>query len=76
MNTHQTVFFSGAVALGLVATVFAATPAKPQAAAIDLPRVVIVGHKMAPEQALPRVVVMGHKDATLIASNAKIAPRA
>jgi hypothetical protein len=77
MNTHQTAFFSGAVALGLVATVFAAVPAKPQMAAEQtLPRVVVIGH-IAPEQTLPRVVVMGHKaDAdNLIASNSKPAAR-
>ena len=58
-----------------MATVFAATPAKPEVAAIDLPRVVVIGHKMAPEQSLPRVIVMGHKDASMIASNAKPAAR-
>ena len=70
MNTHQKVFFSVAVTLGVVAGAFASSPAAtPKVATVELERITVVGHRMAPEVALERITVVGHRSDVLVASN-------
>jgi hypothetical protein len=70
MNTHQKVFFTCAVSLGLVAAAFAATPAPAvKAAPVELERITVVGHRMAPEVALEQALVLGHRSDVQVASN-------
>ena len=75
MNTHQKVFFTCAVSLGCVAAAFSATPtATPAAivkvaAPVQLERLTVVGHRMAPEVALERALVIGHRTDAMVASN-------
>jgi hypothetical protein len=70
MNTHQKVFFTCAVSLGLVAAAFSATPAPAvKVAVVELPRITVVGHRMAPEVALEQALVLGHRSDVMLASN-------
>ncbi len=70
MNTHQKVFFTCAVTLGVLASAFASSPASaPTAAVIELPHVTVIGHRPAPEITLERVVVVGHRSDVLVATN-------
>jgi hypothetical protein len=70
MNTHQKVFFTCAVTLGVLASAFASSPAPTAAVAvIELPRATVVGHRDAPEISLERSLVVGHRNDVLVASS-------
>jgi hypothetical protein len=70
MNTHQKIFFSVAVTLGVVAAAFASSPAHENTvAAIEVPHAIVVAQQIAPEVTIERALVLGHRSDVLVASN-------
>ena len=70
MNTHQKIFFSVAVTLGVGAAALASSPApKTSLAAVQPLPAMVVTHQVAPEVTLERALVLGHRSDAMLASN-------